>query len=134
MQFKEKTTTHQVAVLQQVWKRLKNAEVQTIHQIMDATGLQFDSVCEVLYDYAELQTSFSCFKTKDVSMMCRSTRQKWKWGTRFSSSPRKVLLGAILTKNRSIKFLNCFSLAAKHPKTTYPIIDCHVYLYNGGVV
>ena len=54
MQFKEKTTTHQVAVLQQVWKRLKDAEVQTIHQIMDATGLQFDSVCEILYDYAEL--------------------------------------------------------------------------------
>jgi len=54
MQFNEKTTTHQVAVLQQVWKRLKNAEVQTINQIMDATGLQFDTVCEVLYDYAEL--------------------------------------------------------------------------------
>ena len=54
MQFKEKTSTHQVAVLQQVWKRLKDAEVQTIHQIVDATGLPFDSVCEVLYDYAEL--------------------------------------------------------------------------------
>ncbi len=54
MQFKEKTTTNQVAVLQQVWKRLKDAEVQTIHQIMDATGLQFDSACEILYDYAEL--------------------------------------------------------------------------------
>ncbi|MCA9194980.1 MAG: hypothetical protein KDB03_24580, partial [Planctomycetales bacterium] len=54
MQFKEKTTTHQVAVLQQVWKRLKDAEVQTIHQIMDATGLQFDAACEILYDYAEL--------------------------------------------------------------------------------
>lgn len=54
MQFKEKTTTHQVAVLQQVWKRLKIAELQTINQIVDATGLSFNSVCEVLYDYAEL--------------------------------------------------------------------------------
>lgn len=54
MQFKEKTTTHQAAVLQQVWKRLKIAELQTINQIVDATGLSFNTVCEVLYDYAEL--------------------------------------------------------------------------------
>lgn len=54
MKFKEKTTTHQLAVLQQVWKRLKDAELQTINQIVDATGLSFNSVCEVLYDYAEL--------------------------------------------------------------------------------
>jgi len=50
-EFNGSTTIHQVVVLQQVWKRLKDAELQTINQIMDATGLSFNSVCELLYDY-----------------------------------------------------------------------------------
>jgi hypothetical protein len=129
MQFKEKTTTHQVAVLQQVWKRIKIAELQTINQIVDATGLSFNSVCEVLYDYAE-----SCFKTKDVSMRYRSMHRKWKWLTKSSSSPRPVLLGAIWRTIPSAKFLSCFRRAAECRKTARSFNDYHVFLNNGGVV
>ncbi len=73
MQFKEKTTTNQVAVFPTGKKRLKDAEVQTIHQIMDATRTTVRHCCEILYDYAELPGFIRCFKTEDVSMMCRST-------------------------------------------------------------
>lgn len=64
MQFKEKTTTHQLAVLQQVWKRLKVAEWQTINQIADATGLSFDQVDQSLHRYTKLPDFIDMLRDK----------------------------------------------------------------------
>jgi hypothetical protein len=54
MHCKVKSTTKQVNVLQQIWKRLKIAEWQIIDKIADATELPFDEADMLLHQYPNL--------------------------------------------------------------------------------
>ncbi len=83
---------------------------------MDTTGLQFDSVCEVLYDYAELPDFIQLLQDKGRLDDVPFDASEMEMGNQVLLLTKKGFAWAILTKNRSIKFLNCFSLVAERQR------------------
>lgn len=54
MRFQEQSTTRQLAVLQQVWKRLKIAEWQAISEIAELAEMPFDQADMLLHQQTKL--------------------------------------------------------------------------------
>ncbi len=54
MRFQEQTVTHRLALLQQVWRRIKTAEWQTISEIADLAEIPFEEADDLLRQQPDL--------------------------------------------------------------------------------